>query len=80
MKRLFNPIWRLLTTVKIYAVDENVMWDTWHDEYAPFGYVMKKLPYEKGPWHIMIVCKDLGYGNGYMPKDEDPPKNIYINK
>ena len=79
MKRIFNPIWRLLTTVKIYADNEDVIWDAWHDEYAPFGYVIKKLPYKKGSWHIIIVCKDLGYGNGCMYEDVDPPKDIYIN-
>ena len=65
MKRLLNPIWRLLTTVKIYATDKETLEQTWKDDYQPFGYEIKKPAqiHHNSMFGdkllIMSVCKSL---------------------
>lgn len=60
----------MLTTVKIYAADECDMWDCWEQEYEPYNYILKTIPYEQNGIHVMIVCKDLLYK--YEPPVDGP--------
>lgn len=59
MKRIFNPIWRFLTTVRIYAQSHDTLERAWKNEYQPFGYERKYPIYEKQGWFILEVCKNI---------------------
>lgn len=59
MKRLFNPLWRLLTTVRVYAQTTETINQVWKDEYQPFGYERKCPVYKKNGWLVMEVCKNI---------------------
>ena len=57
---MFNPIYRFITTIRIYASDHDVIWDGWVSDYKKYGYTVKRYPEKlKNGWVMMVVCKDL---------------------
>ena len=64
MKKLINPIYKLLTRQTIYSQDKAVLERAWKNDYKPFGYkVLMKPTFTKtffvGETYKMIVCKTL---------------------
>ena len=55
-----NPLYRLLTTVQVFANNKEELVQTYNDDYSPYGYVQKSEPtLVKDSWFKMVVCKDL---------------------
>lgn len=60
IKIILNPLYRFITTIKIYASDHDVIWEAWDKRYSPFGYTVKKYPKKlENGWVMMVACKDL---------------------
>lgn len=60
MRTIFNPIYRLLTTVQVFADSREVLETSWKRNYEPFGYELKKpiVELHSGTFR-MFVCKNL---------------------
>lgn len=62
MKKLLNPLYRLLTRRVILSSDKAVLERAWKNDYDPYGYKMVKRPHISkscisGELYKMVVCK-----------------------
>jgi hypothetical protein len=63
IRKLFNPLYQLITTVQVFANSKAELHRTWKDDYEPFNWKLKEKPIlvseEPGKFFRMKVYKTL---------------------
>ena len=65
MRKIFNPLYKLLSRTSVLATTKEELQRTWEDDYKPFGWMLVQKPKIKhlvmydNAMYEMKVCKTL---------------------